>query len=111
MARRTCGGGILPRLPNSPGGPTATGLFLFGRAARQGSGFGSLRQTTAPLAPIVSDVPMSYRKATEHHMTLLSKIFTTRTLVQIIFVLTAMIVMKAMSSHYDFSWASALAAG
>jgi hypothetical protein len=49
--------------------------------------------------------------AMEHHMTLLSRIFTTRTLVQIIFVLTAIVVMKAMSSHYDFSWASALAAG
>ncbi len=44
-------------------------------------------------------------------MTLLSKVFTTRTLVQIIFVLTAMVIMKAMSWHYDFSWASALAAG
>jgi hypothetical protein len=54
---------------------------------------------------------MSYTKATEHHMTLLSKIFTTRTLVQIIFVLAAVVVMKAISSHYDFSWATALAAG
>ncbi|MDB5605270.1 MAG: hypothetical protein JWP25_2170 [Bradyrhizobium sp.] len=44
-------------------------------------------------------------------MTLLSKIFTTRTLVQIIFVLTAVVVLKAMSAHYDFSWATALAAG
>jgi hypothetical protein len=60
---------------------------------------------------IVSLAPMPYRKATEHHMTLLSKIFTTRTLVQIIFVLTAVVIMKAMSSHYDFSWATALAAG
>jgi hypothetical protein len=68
------------------------------------------RAAAAP-SLIVSDAPMPYRNATEHHMTLLSKIFTTRTLVQIIFVLTAMIVMKAMSSHYDFSWASALAAG
>jgi hypothetical protein len=61
--------------------------------------------------PIVSDVPMPYRKATEHHMTLLSKVFTTRTLVQIIFVLMAVVLMKATSSHYDFSWATALAAG
>jgi hypothetical protein len=45
------------------------------------------------------------------HMTLLNKIFTTRTLVQIIFVLVAMIIMKAASLHYDFSWATALAAG
>ena len=44
-------------------------------------------------------------------MALLSKVFTTRTLVQIIFVLTAVVMMKAMSSHYDFSWASALAQG
>jgi hypothetical protein len=44
-------------------------------------------------------------------MTLLAKIFTTRTLVQIIFILTAAVTMKAMSSHYEFSWATALAAG
>ncbi len=44
-------------------------------------------------------------------MTLLSKVFTTRTLVQIILVLTAVVMLKAMSSHYDFSWATALAQG
>jgi hypothetical protein len=44
-------------------------------------------------------------------MALVNQIFTTRTLLQIIFVLTAAIVMKALSSHYDFSWATALAAG
>lgn len=44
-------------------------------------------------------------------MALLIRIFTTRTLVQIICVLTAVLVMKAISSHYDFSWISALAAG
>jgi hypothetical protein len=44
-------------------------------------------------------------------MALLGRVFTTRTLVQIIFVLTAAVMMKAMSSHYDFSWASALAQG
>jgi hypothetical protein len=49
--------------------------------------------------------------AREHHMTLLNKVFTTRTLLQIIFVLAATVVMKAVSLHYDFSWASALAAG
>ena len=54
---------------------------------------------------------MSYTAVREHHMTLLSKIFTTKTLLQIIFVLTAMVIMKAASSHYDFSWATALAAG
>jgi hypothetical protein len=47
----------------------------------------------------------------EHHMTLLNKVFTTRTLMQIIFVLTAAVIMKAASLHYDFSWATALAAG
>jgi hypothetical protein len=44
-------------------------------------------------------------------MTLFAKIFTTRTLVQIIFILTAVVMMKAMSAHYDFSWAAALAQG
>ncbi len=44
-------------------------------------------------------------------MTLFAKIFTTKTLLQIIFVLTATVMMKAMSTHYDFSWATALALG
>jgi hypothetical protein len=44
-------------------------------------------------------------------MTLVNRVFTTRTLLQIIFVLTATVMMKALSSHYDFSWAAALAAG
>jgi len=44
-------------------------------------------------------------------MALFSKVFTTRTLVQIILILTAAVVLKAMSSHYDFSWATALAQG
>src|ERR1700687_4201537 len=43
----------------------------------------------------------------KHHMAILTKIFTTRTLLQIIFVLTATLMMKAVSSHYDFSWATA----
>jgi hypothetical protein len=43
-------------------------------------------------------------------MTPFSKIFTTRALVQIIFVLTAVVVMKGLSAHYGFSWATALAA-
>jgi hypothetical protein len=42
-------------------------------------------------------------------MTLFNRVFTTRTLVKIIFVLTAMIVMKTVSLHYDFSWTTALA--
>jgi hypothetical protein len=44
-------------------------------------------------------------------MTLLNKVFTTRTLVQIILVLAAVVIMKAASLRYDFSWATALAAG
>jgi hypothetical protein len=43
-------------------------------------------------------------------MTLFNKVFSTSTLVQIICVLGAVVVMKAMSAHYDFSWAAALAA-
>jgi hypothetical protein len=43
-------------------------------------------------------------------MTLFKKFFSTRTLVQIICVLGAAAIMKALSSHYDFSWATALAA-
>jgi hypothetical protein len=42
-------------------------------------------------------------------MALFNRIFTTRTLVKIIVVLTAVVVMKAVSLHYDFSWATALA--
>jgi hypothetical protein len=60
--------------------------------------------------PIVSGVPIFYTTATEHYMTLLNKVFTTRTLVKIILVLTAVLAMKAASLHYDFSWATALAA-
>ena len=60
--------------------------------------------------PIVSGVPIPYTTATEHHMTLLNKVFTTGTLVKIILVLTAAVAMKALSLHYDFSWATALAA-
>ena len=43
-------------------------------------------------------------------MALFNKVFSTTTLVQIICVLGAVIVMKALSAHYDFSWAAALAA-
>jgi hypothetical protein len=59
--------------------------------------------------PIVSGVPIPYTTATEYQMTLLSKVFTTRTLVKIILVLTVVLAMKAASLHYDFSWATALA--
>jgi hypothetical protein len=44
-------------------------------------------------------------------MTIFVRIFTTRTLLQIIFVLTTTLMMKAISANYDFSWATALAAG
>ena len=43
-------------------------------------------------------------------MTLFNKVFSTRTLMQIICVLGVVVVMKALSSHYDFSWFTALAA-
>jgi hypothetical protein len=43
-------------------------------------------------------------------MTVFNKIFSTRTLVHIIRILGAAVVMKALSPHYDFSWATALAA-
>jgi hypothetical protein len=46
----------------------------------------------------------------KHHMTLFNKVFSTKTLLQIICVLGPVVVMKWLSSHYDFSWASALAA-
>jgi hypothetical protein len=52
-----------------------------------------------------------YKWTWEHHMTLLARVFTTKTLLQIIFVLTATVMMKAMSAHYDFSWVTPLAAG
>ena len=43
----------------------------------------------------------------EDHMTLFNKVFSTRTLLQIICVLGAVVAMKALSAHYDFSWATA----
>ena len=44
-------------------------------------------------------------------MTLFVKVFSTRTLMQIVVVLIATVAMKALSVHYDFSWVTALAAG
>jgi hypothetical protein len=41
-------------------------------------------------------------------MTLFKKIFSTRALVQIVVVLMATVAMKALSLHYDFSWATAM---
>jgi hypothetical protein len=65
------------------------------------------------IPPVISpEVPATELTVTlGNTMALLSKVFTTRILVQIILVLTAAVMMKAMSSHYDFSWASALAQG
>jgi hypothetical protein len=42
-------------------------------------------------------------------MTLFAKIFTTKTLLRIVFVLSATVMLKAIGAHYDFSWAKALA--
>jgi hypothetical protein len=44
-------------------------------------------------------------------MTLFVKVFSTRTLMQIVVVLTATVAMKALSVHYDFGRVTALAAG
>jgi hypothetical protein len=63
------------------------------------------------LGGIVWPISMPYTALRGHHMTLLNKVFTTRTLLQIIFILTAVVIMKAASLHYGFSWATALAAG
>jgi hypothetical protein len=41
-------------------------------------------------------------------MALFNKVFSTRLLLQII--CGTIVVMKALSAHYDFSWATALAA-
>jgi hypothetical protein len=43
-------------------------------------------------------------------MTLFNKVFSTRTLLRIICILGAVVAMKALSAHCDFSWATALAA-
>jgi hypothetical protein len=43
-------------------------------------------------------------------MTLFNKVFSTRTLMQIICVLGAVVVMKGLAAYYDFSWLTALAA-
>jgi len=39
-------------------------------------------------------------------MTLFNKVFSTRTLLQIICVLVVVVAMKLLSAHYDFSWAA-----
>jgi hypothetical protein len=52
-----------------------------------------------------------YDRDREQYMTLFARIFTTKTLLRIVFVLAATVMMKAISAHYDFSWAAALAQG
>ena len=44
-------------------------------------------------------------------MTLFARIFTTKTLLRIVFVLAATVMMKALNAHFGFSWAAALAQG
>ena len=46
----------------------------------------------------------------EKYMKVLAAVFTTRTLVQIVCVLAAILVMKGLGIYYGFDWASALAA-
>jgi hypothetical protein len=46
----------------------------------------------------------------EQHITLFNEVFSTRTLVLIACVLGAVVVMKILSVHYDFSWATTLGA-
>jgi hypothetical protein len=60
---------------------------------------------------LIAELQCRIRPQSEHRMTLFAKIFTTKTLLQIIFVLAATVMMKAMSTHYDFSWATALVQG
>lgn len=45
-----------------------------------------------------------------HLVTLFNKVFSTRTLLQIICVLGAVLVMQVLNSHYDLSWATTLSA-
>jgi hypothetical protein len=44
-------------------------------------------------------------------MSIFVKVFSTRTLMQIVIVLTTAVAMKALSVQYDFSWITALIAG
>lgn len=41
-------------------------------------------------------------------MTLFNRVFSTRTLLQIICVLVVVVAMKLLSAHYDFSWTTAV---
>jgi hypothetical protein len=44
-------------------------------------------------------------------MPIFVRLFSTRTLMQIVVVLTTAVAMKALSVQYDFSWVTALMAG
>jgi hypothetical protein len=44
-------------------------------------------------------------------MALFNKVFSTKVLLFIAYVLGGILFMKSLSAHYDFNWASALAAG
>jgi hypothetical protein len=46
----------------------------------------------------------------EKYLKVLTAVFTTRTLVQIVCVLAAVLAMKGLGVYYGFDWASALAA-
>ncbi|SRR6266404_1064227 len=80
----------------------------------------SFRKAAAELGVTPSAISQAVRALEAHvgaalfirttRMTLFNKVFSTRTLVQIICVLGVVVVMKALSDHYDFSWAAALAA-
>ena len=99
---------IIAQLPTRPVAEWPSGFFVFGgRFLRLLSEVRRSRDSVK--TPIVSGVPIPYTTATEYHMTLLNKVFTTRTLVKIVLVLTTVLAMKAASLHYDFSWATALA--
>jgi hypothetical protein len=67
----------------------------------------------APTKLLLTTIPFCniWPAAGEHHMALLSRVFTTRTLLQIIVVLSATFMMKALSAGYDFNWATALING
>ena len=60
---------------------------------------------------LIAELQSRIRLSGASRMKLFAKIFTTKTLLQIVFVLAATVMMKAMSAHYDFSWATALAQG
>ena len=62
---------------------------------------------------LVSRIAMPYTTGSGEPflMTLFAKIFTTRTLLRIVFVLGATVMLKALSAHFGFSWAVALAQG